>query len=105
LTSIEAHAILNTQYQEKNMNLQTMESRPYFGDKHATVDIMQDGFIRTVWVSESGWALIAHVDYIELDSNGELTQEFRNTYDAPVRREMVALVLRSFREAGSLVLA
>ena len=68
------------------------------GERYATVDILQAGFCRTVWVSRREWSAIANVDWIELDAQGELTLQFQEGYLPSVQAAMLALVNRSFKE-------
>ena len=72
------------------------------GERYATVDILQAGFCRTVWVSRREWSAIANCDWIELDAQGELVQSFQQQYNEQTRRAMLALVLRSFQQTKEI---
>lgn len=65
--------------------------------KHATVEIMQYSETGvsikydTVWVSNDEWTSIALVDYIELNSKGELLPEFREQFSPTQQSAMLSI--------------
>jgi hypothetical protein len=69
--------------------------------RYATIDIMRPSDVgsgvryQTVWVSKSEWADLHYIDYIELDSQGNLMPEYQRAYSPEVQTKMLALVDRA----------
>lgn len=63
--------------------------------KYATIEIMQynpnEISYRTVWISEEEWKSISYVDYIEIDSLGNLLPEFE-AYSPIAQATMLSII-------------
>jgi len=59
--------------------------------RYATVEVFKNNQWHTVWVSKAEWASISHVDYIELDENGNLTDEYQTAYSPTVQANMLTI--------------